>query len=68
MSVRVGRASMRDVLMTRSPPAATSGSNLARDGGIQGDDRVALSTIGEPIISGATITVHEAVPPRISGP
>ena len=45
-----------------------SGSNFASDGGLRATTLSALSTIGEPIGWSATMTVHDAVPPRISGP
>ena len=59
---------MSDPLTTSSPPGARSGSNFARDGGFRATTLSAESTIGEPIGRSATMTVHEAVPPRISGP
>ena len=67
-SVRLGSASMSDALMMRSPPGTRSGSNFASDGGLRATTLSALSTIGEPIGRSATMTVHDAVPPRISGP
>ena len=45
-----------------------SGSNLASDGGLSTIAESAASTMGEPMGRSEMITVHEAVPPRISGP
>jgi hypothetical protein len=59
---------MRLLFTTSSPPGTTSGSNLASDGGLSTTAASARSTIGDPIRRSATMTVHEAVPPRISGP
>ena len=68
MSSRPGSASMSVVLTTSSPPTATSGAYFAIDGGLSTTAWSARSTIGEPIGRSATMTVHDAVPPRISGP
>ena len=68
MSVRRGSASMSEALTMSRPPGTSSGSNLASDGGLRATTLSAASTIGEPMGRSATMTVHEAVPPRISGP
>ena len=68
MSVRPGSASMSVVFTTSRPPSATACVYFAIDGGLRTTAWSARSTTGEPIGRSATMTVHEAVPPRISGP
>src|SRR3972149_2596786 len=58
----------KDALATNSPPSATRGPNRVSDGGFITTAASYRSTTGEPISSSATITVQDAVPPRISGP
>ena len=65
---RDGVASMSEALTTSRPPGARSGSYFAIDGGLSATTLSATSTIGEPIGWSAMTTVHDAVPPRISGP
>ena len=68
MSVRPDVSPTSVSLTTSTPPATTRGAKRAWDGGLRTTAASASSTIGEPIGSSPTMTVQEAVPPRISGP
>ena len=68
MSDRPDSASTSVAFTISVPPGATSGPNLASEGGFSTTAAQAASTTGEPIGSSPTMTVQAAVPPRISGP
>jgi hypothetical protein len=59
---------VKEALAISTPPEATIGSYLSRDGRFMTMAALGLRTSGEPISSSGTTTVQLAVPPRISGP
>ena len=57
-----------ELSMMMIPPGTTSFSNFSRDGRFITTSTSGFTTRGDPMALSEMQTLHEAVPPRISGP